>query len=88
HLGPPANPEETPLHIKPEWYFFPLFRWLKLVPLWLGMAGTLVVGLALVFWPFLEGAWRKRRPRSEAAMALGGVFLSLVLGFLIWEALS
>ncbi len=88
HLGPPANPEETPLHIKPEWYFFPLFRWLKLAPLWLGMAGTLVAGVVLVFWPFFEAAWRVRRPRSETALAVGGVSLALVLAMMIWEALS
>ena len=88
HLGPPANPAETPLHIKPEWYFFPLFPWLKLVPLWAGMAGTLLAGVALAFWPFIEGAWRVRRPRSEAAMVVGAVSLTAVLGMMIWEALS
>jgi ubiquinol-cytochrome c reductase cytochrome b subunit/cytochrome b6 len=88
HLGPPADPEETPLHIKPEWYFFPVFRWLKLVPLWAGLAGTFLAGLALVFWPFLDGAWRARKPRSEAAMVVGSVSFLLVLGLLVWEALS
>jgi len=88
HLGPPADPAETPLHIKPEWYFFPMFQWLKLVPLWLGLAGIAVAGLALVLWPFVEGAWRSRRPRSEAAMAVGAVSFVVVVGLLILEALS
>lgn len=87
-LGAPANPDETPLHIKPEWYFFPIFRWLKLTPLPLFMGGMILAGFALVFWPFLEGAWRRRRPGSEAAMLVGAASVLTVLLFLIWEALS
>lgn len=87
-LGVPADPGETPGHIKPEWYFFPLFRWLKLVPLWLGMAGIAVAGAALLFWPFIDAVWRRYRPRSEAATWVGaaGIFVALV--FLVWEAAS
>jgi ubiquinol-cytochrome c reductase cytochrome b subunit/cytochrome b6 len=87
-LGPPANPAETPLHIKPEWYFYPVFRFLKLVPLWLAMAGLALGGLALVFWPFIDGALRKRRPGSEVGTAIGALAGVLLLVFLLWEALA
>jgi quinol-cytochrome oxidoreductase complex cytochrome b subunit len=87
-LGEPANPDETPLHIKPEWYFFPAFRWLKLTSLTVGVAGMGVAVVLLVFWPFLEGAWRKRRPPSEAGMVIGAVAVLVFLSFMIWEALS
>ena len=30
-MGEKANPLVTPEHIKPEWYFFWAFRWLKLM---------------------------------------------------------
>jgi ubiquinol-cytochrome c reductase cytochrome b subunit/cytochrome b6 len=39
-LGVPADPAVTPLHIKPEWYFFPSYRFLKLVPLITGIILT------------------------------------------------
>jgi len=87
-LGEVANPEVTPLHIKPEWYFFPVFRWLKLVPLSVAMGSLVIGGLVLVAWPLLEGAWRRRHPRSEAGTAFGAAVFVVVITFLIWEALS
>ena len=69
-------------------YFFLVVRGLKRVPLVSGLSGTFLAGLALVFWPFLDGAWRARKPRSEAAMVVGSVSFLLVLGLLVWEALS
>lgn len=88
HLGEPANPQETPLHIKPEWYFYPVFKWLKIAPLWLGMAGVFFAGAALFFWPFIDGVIQRRKPRIEIAPIVGGAFLLTVIVFLIWEALS
>jgi len=88
HLGEPANPNETPLHIKPEWYFLPMFRWLKLVPLPIAMGGLILAGLAFLFWPFLDGLWRKSRPKSDAGMLVGAVGIIAALVFLIWEAIS
>lgn len=88
HLGPVANPDETPLHIKPEWYFFPAFRWLKLVPLWLGMAGMMVAGFAFLFWPFVEPLFRRRNPKSEWGTYIGALGIIVLLVFTVWEALS
>ena len=31
-LGAPADPLDTPLHVKPEWYFLALYQLLKYVP--------------------------------------------------------
>ena len=88
HLGEPANPDETPLHIKPEWYFYPMFRWLKLTSLWVGMGGMAIGGFALVFWPFIDGALRKRRPGTEISALIGAGCYILFLTFLLWEALA
>jgi quinol-cytochrome oxidoreductase complex cytochrome b subunit len=87
-LGEAANPAETPAHIKPEWYFYPLFRWLKLTPAWIGLAGMLLGGLVLVAWPFIDGAWRARRPRSEAVTWAGIAAFVVATVFLVWEAFS
>lgn len=87
-LGEPANPAETPLHIKPEWYFFPAFRWLKLTSLPVGVAGMGLAAIALVFWPFIDSALRRRNPRSELGTLLGAGALSVFITFLVWEALS
>jgi quinol-cytochrome oxidoreductase complex cytochrome b subunit len=86
-LGPRADPLNTPEHIKPEWYFYFTFRWLKLSSL---RAGVLGVGaaLALLFlWPFIDAAIRRRWPRSEASMVFGALALVVFLALTLWEAL-
>jgi len=88
HLGQAANPDQTPLHIKPEWYFYPVFRWLKLVPLGVAMAGLLLGGLLFLFWPFVDGAIRRRNPKSELGTLVGASAAVLLLVFLVWEALA
>jgi ubiquinol-cytochrome c reductase cytochrome b subunit/cytochrome b6 len=87
-LGPRANPAETPLHIRPEWYFYPVFRWLKVVPGWLGISGALAFAGALVFWPFIEAAIARRRPGREDGVWIGAVAAAVLLVMLVWEALS
>jgi len=86
-LGPPADPLNTPEHIKPEWYFYFTFRWLKLSSL---RAGVIGVGLAaglLFLWPFIDAAIRRRWPRSEISMFFGALGLIVFLAFTLWEAL-
>lgn len=85
-LGPQANPGETPLHIKPEWYFFPVFRWLKLTPLWLGIGGVAMFAVCLLLWPFIEAAWQRRS--RDAGVWVGAIAGLVLLVFLVWEALS
>ena len=86
-LGPRADPLNTPEHIKPEWYFYFTFRWLKLSSLRTGVIG---VGLALgilFMWPFIDAAIRRRWPRSEISMVFGAMGLIVFLAFTLWEAL-
>ncbi len=61
-LGEPANPNVTPLHIKPEWYFYPVFRWLKVTNLELGIIGPLIFILILYIWPFIDRFFEKSFP--------------------------
>jgi len=86
-MGPPADPLTTPEVIKPEWFFYVTFRWLKLFP---GTAAILSMGL-LVFvmfaWPFIDGFIRRRRPGSEASVYVGIVAVLVIITLTIWEAL-
>jgi len=84
-IGVPADPLNTPLHIKPEWYFFAIFLFLKWVPLNIGL---LIIGLAIlgmVFWPFLEPLLaKKEKHRSVISFSLGAVvILTLIIFTLI-----
>ena len=88
-LGTPANPAITPTHIKPEWYFFPTYRFLKLVPLNIGIvvSGLFVVGM--IFWPFIEPVLSKNeKKRTIIAWVIGGLVIIATVGLSIWETLA
>lgn len=86
-LGPRADPLTTPEVIKPEWFFYVAFRWLKLFS---GTAAVLSMGF-LVFvmfvWPLVDGLLRRRWPGSEISVYVGIVVVLIILGLTVWEAL-
>ena len=88
-LGEAANPNETPAHIKPEWYFYFNFRLLKLTSLKLSVVLTMVIGAVAFFWPFIE-EWMTRRWRiSDKVPVIVGVFAFLSFLILtVWEAFA
>lgn len=86
-LGPVANPADTSFLPRPEWYYLPLFEWLKF---WEGpktVVGVIVLPgvLAMVFFliPFLDrklerSPWRRPIPvLAVAIVVLGWVFLGV-----------
>ncbi|MBU2610457.1 MAG: hypothetical protein KJ606_05865 [Chloroflexi bacterium] len=61
-LQDPADPMNTPLHVKPEWYFLALYQLLKYIPpkilgidgTVLGVVSIMLAVLVLMFWPFID----------------------------------
>lgn len=86
-LGAPADPFSTPAHIKPEWYFYFTFRWLKLTSLQVGVLGTGIAGGILLFWPFLDRFLEKKFVGKEISVWLGIVGVLALITFTVWEAL-
>ena len=84
-LGDPANPNVTPLHIKPEWYFYPVFRWLKITNLTVGVLGPMVFLAILFFWPFIDRFFDKKFPGKEVGFWIGVAGMLLINAFLFWE---
>jgi ubiquinol-cytochrome c reductase cytochrome b subunit len=82
-LGPPANPADTQYIPRPEWYYLPIFQWLKY---WHGAAsiiGVLVIPtilvLAVLTVPFLDRNVERRPWKRPAALgAYAFVLFSLV----------
>jgi cytochrome b6-f complex subunit 4 len=75
-MGEPANPFATPLEILPEWYFYPVFQILRVVPnKLLGVVLMGAVPLLLAFVPFVESINKFqnpfRRPISTILFFLG-----------------
>jgi len=85
HLGDPANPNETPLHIKPEWYFYPVFRWLKITNLTLGVIGPMIFLALLFFWPFIDKFFERIFPGKEVAFWIGVLGFITINVFMFWE---
>ena len=53
-LGDKANPFATPLEILPEWYLYPVFQILRVVPnKLLGIALQTLIPLGLMILPFI-----------------------------------
>lgn len=82
-LGPPANPADAQYIPRPEWYYLPIFQWLKY---WHGAAsivGVLVVpsllALCVLALPFLDrGVERRPWKRPIAMGAYAFLLLSLI----------
>jgi cytochrome b6-f complex subunit 4 len=83
-IGEKADPFATPLEILPEWYFFPTFNLLRVIPNKLiGVLSMAAVPAALMTVPFIENINKFQNPfrRPIATMVfLVGTFISIWLG--------
>ncbi len=86
-MGAKADPLSTPEVIKPEWYFYVAFRWLKLMPLSIAVLSTGFIVFVFFAWPFVDAFIRRRRPASEASVWIGLVAVGLITALTVWEAL-
>lgn len=86
-MGPMADPLTTPEVIKPEWYFYVAFRWLKLFPATVAVLSMGCIVFLFLFWPFVDGWIRRRRPGSELSVGIGIIAVLSILGLTVWEAL-
>lgn len=86
-LAEKANPLVTPEHIKPEWYFYFTFRWLKLTGLTFAVLSLGFGAFLFVMWPFVDRFLRKKNPESETSIFIGIVVVILILVLTVWEAL-
>jgi quinol-cytochrome oxidoreductase complex cytochrome b subunit len=85
-MGPQADPLTTPEIIKPEWWFYVAFRWLKLFSGTFAVLSQGAIVFLMLGWPFVDAAVRKRKPGSEFSVWVGIVAVLLLIGFTIWEA--
>ncbi len=87
-LGERADPVHAPAHIKPEWYFYFTFRWLK----WTGLSfAVLSLGLAaflLVAWPWVDRLLSRLSPKRDLSIGIGLVAVLALLGLTLREALG
>jgi len=80
-FGEPANPFATPLEILPEWYFYPTFNLLRVLPnKLLGVLSMAAVPAGLLTVPFIENGNKFQNPfRRPVAMVV--FLLGTVIAF-------
>nr|WP_289500404.1 cytochrome b6-f complex subunit IV [Gloeocapsopsis sp. IPPAS B-1203] len=83
-MGEPANPFATPLEILPEWYLYPVFQILRVVPnKLLGIVAMVSIPLGLICIPFIESVNKFQNPfrRPIATIVfLFGILVTFWLG--------
>jgi ubiquinol-cytochrome c reductase cytochrome b subunit len=91
-LEAPADPLNTPLHVKPEWYFLFLYQVLKVIPPnVLGIQGTafgvvsvLIVLIGATLLPFFDRKEEKSRNAVWIRLAIAILGLLVVIALTIW----
>lgn len=83
-VGEPSDPFATPLEILPEWYLYPVFQILRVVPnKLLGVLLQTLVPLGLILVPFIESVNKfqnpLRRPIATTVFMVGTI-VTLWLG--------
>jgi cytochrome b6-f complex subunit 4 len=83
-LVEPADPFATPLEILPEWYFFPTFNLLRVIPnKLLGVLSMAAVPAGLLTVPFIENVNKFQNPFRRplaSAVFLFSIVVAIWLG--------
>ena len=85
-LGPRADPLTTPEVIKPEWFFYVVFRWLKLFSGTFAILSTGLIVFLMFIWPFIDGWIRRHTKAKEASVWIGIIGVLAIIGLTVWEA--
>lgn len=88
-LGPKANPADTQFVPRPEWYYLPVFQWLKYFKGSLAIVGIVVVpsltALLVLALPFLDRSLERRPWKRPFAV---GIYLAILATLITFGLLS
>lgn len=87
-LGLPADPMDTPTHVKPEWYFLFLYQVLKFVPKTTGALIPIIGMLLLFVIPFIDRKPDKSKKAYLVRFFLVAVGVLIAIGLTIWGEVS
>lgn len=87
-LGEPADPLNTPLHVKPEWYFLALYQLLKYIPKTAGAVAPVIFILLVTIWPFLDRKVETTKRNQRIRFIVVAVGLIVMIAMTIWGEVS
>ena len=85
-VGQKANPLVTPEHIKPEWYFYPMYKWIKMTPEVVGLFFPMFVIGIFIFWPLVDSLIIKLTGSKVLPTIIGVIGMVIVTSLMIMEA--
>lgn len=87
-LEEPADPFNTPAHVKPEWYFLGLYQLLKFVPKTTGVLIPIIGVAILTLWPFLDRKKESDLKPTKIRAIVVAVGMLILIALTIWGGVS
>lgn len=87
-LQPPADPMNTPEHVKPEWYFLALYQLLKFVPKDVGVAIPILAVILITIWPFLDRKPDRDKKAIRYRFIAVAIMIIVLIALTIWGEVS
>ena len=87
-VGEPADPMNTPAHVKPEWYFLALYQLLKYISKSAGAVLPVIAVILLTIWPFIDRKPDSSTKNYKNRAILVGVTMIVLIAMTIWGEVS
>jgi cytochrome b6-f complex subunit 4 len=87
-IGAPADPMNTPAHVKPEWYFLALYQLLKYIPKTAGAVAPVILLLTVMIWPFIDRKADKSARTRRNRFIVVSIGLIVLIALTIWGEVS
>lgn len=87
-LGAPADPMDTPAHIKPEWYFLSLYQLLRFIPKTIGATTPVLAVLLMMIWPFLDHKQDQTTKPRQIRFWFSLAAVIIIIALTIWGEVS
>ena len=87
-LQPPADPMNTPAHVKPEWYFLALYQIIKFLPKTTGAVLPIIFAGVVLIWPFLDSKPDKSKQTTRVRFIVMSVLMVILIALTVWGEVS
>ena len=87
-IGDPADPLNTPTHVKPEWYFLGLYQLLKFIPKTTGAVAPVILLAIIAIWPFIDRKPDRSPQATKIRFITSAIAMIIMIALTIWGEVS